>query len=94
MNEDSLFQEVLSRSPEERPVFLEQACSGQPDLLAAVQALLDCHEKSINLRDRPPGELDQTLSSSPNQAQDQPTGAFTPESADSCQATLILTPWT
>ena len=32
MNEETLFQEALSRSPEERAAFLEQACAGRPEL--------------------------------------------------------------
>ena len=55
MNEETLFQEALSRSPEERAAFLEQACAGRPELRAAVEALLAAHEKSGNILDRPPG---------------------------------------
>ena len=53
MNEETLFQEALSRSPEERAAFLEQACEGRPELRAAVEALLAAHEKSGNILDRP-----------------------------------------
>ncbi len=56
MTEESLFHEALSRSPEERSAFLEQACEGLPELLAAVKALLASHEKSGNVLDRPPTE--------------------------------------
>jgi hypothetical protein len=49
MNEESLFEEALSRSPEERAAFLEQACEGRPELRAAVEALLAAHEKSGNM---------------------------------------------
>jgi hypothetical protein len=35
MNEESLFQEALSRPPAERAAFLEQACAGRPELRAA-----------------------------------------------------------
>jgi serine/threonine protein kinase/tetratricopeptide (TPR) repeat protein len=54
MNEEMLFEEALSRSPEERTAFLEQVCAGRPDLRAAVEALLTAHEKSSNTLDRPP----------------------------------------
>ena len=65
MNEETLFQEALSRSPEERAAFLEQACAGRPELRAAVEALLAAHEKSGNILDRPPA---QTVDSGPGQA--------------------------
>jgi tetratricopeptide (TPR) repeat protein len=46
MNEESLFHEALARSnPPERAEFLEQACAGQPELRAAVEALLAAHEQ-------------------------------------------------
>ena len=54
MNEETLFQEALSRPPEERAAFLEQACAGRPELRAAVEALLAAHEKSGNILDEPP----------------------------------------
>ena len=57
MNEESLFEEALSRTPEERAAFLEQACEGRPDIRAAVEALLAAHESrvtcSTNPRTRP-----------------------------------------
>jgi eukaryotic-like serine/threonine-protein kinase len=68
MNEESLFREALSRSPEERAAFLDQACAGQPDVRAAVEALLAAHEKSGNVLDRPSAESVETLLSSPGQA--------------------------
>ena len=51
MNEETLFQEALSRAPEERAAFLAQA-AGQAELPAAVDALLAAHEKSGNILDR------------------------------------------
>ena len=68
MNEETLFQEALSRSPEERAAFLEQACAGRPELRAAVEALLAAHEKSGNILDRPPIDPAQTVDSGPGQA--------------------------
>jgi hypothetical protein len=49
MTEETLFQEALSRSSEERAAFLEQACAGLPELRAAVEALLAAHDKPSNL---------------------------------------------
>jgi serine/threonine protein kinase/tetratricopeptide (TPR) repeat protein len=54
MNQETLFREALSRSPEERAAFLEQACAERPELLASVKALLADHEKPGNILDRPP----------------------------------------
>jgi hypothetical protein len=36
---EALFEEALSRPPEDRAAFLRQACAGRPDLRAAVEAL-------------------------------------------------------
>ena len=65
MTEESLFHEALSRSPEERAAFLELACEGLPEFLAAVKALLASHEKSGNVLDRPPTDPAQPLVSGP-----------------------------
>src|SRR5438094_6435802 len=47
MNEETLFHEALARStPQERAAFLAEACAGQPELRAAVEALLAAHEQS------------------------------------------------
>jgi serine/threonine protein kinase len=54
MNEETLFEAVLSRSPADRAAFLDQACAGRPELRGAVEALLAAHEKSRNILDRPP----------------------------------------
>jgi eukaryotic-like serine/threonine-protein kinase len=74
MNEETLFQEALSRSPEERAAFLEQACAGRPELEAAVDALLAAHEKTGNVLDKPPAELGQTVDSPPMEALGPATG--------------------
>jgi eukaryotic-like serine/threonine-protein kinase len=65
MNEETLFQEALSRSPEERAAFLDQACVGRPELRAAVEALLAAHHKTGNILDKLPA---QTVDSGPGQA--------------------------
>jgi hypothetical protein len=40
MSEETLFEAELSRSPDDRRAFLEQACAVRPELRAAVEALL------------------------------------------------------
>jgi len=63
MTEETLFAEALAKSPEERAIFLEQACAGQPELRAAIEALLAAHEKSENVLDKPLADLAPTLDS-------------------------------
>src|SRR5690349_12566110 len=65
MNEETLFQEALSRSPEDRAAFLDQACVGRPELRAAVEALLAAHDKTGNILYKLPA---QTVDSGPGQA--------------------------
>ena len=45
MTEETLFQKALTKSPEERAAFLDAACVDQPQLRAAVEALLAAHGK-------------------------------------------------
>ncbi|MCY2963903.1 MAG: serine/threonine protein kinase [Planctomycetota bacterium] len=56
MNEETLFQEALSRSPEERAAFLKQACAGRPEQRANVERLLAAHELPDHILDHPPVE--------------------------------------
>ena len=70
MNEETLFEDALSRSPAERAAFLEKACEGRPEIRAAVAALLAAHEKSGNILDRPP---DQTVETGPGQPREPAT---------------------
>jgi eukaryotic-like serine/threonine-protein kinase len=79
MHEESLFQEALSRSPAERAAFLDAACAGQPQLRAAVEALLAAHERSGNLLDKPPAEVGQTVDSEPGPPRPVVTGEHTPD---------------
>jgi serine/threonine protein kinase len=81
MNEESLFQEALSRPPAERAAFLEQACAGRPELRAAALVLLAAHEHSGNVLDRPPVAGGETIGSEPAPARPLATGAYTPEKA-------------
>ena len=83
MSEETLFEEALSRSPEERAAFLEQACEGRPELRAAVEALLAAHEKSGNILDRPPAP---TVDSGPGQPHPDATLDHTPEPDDASSA--------
>ena len=54
MTEETIIQEALARSDADRARFLDQACSGQPQLRAAIEALLAAHQKPDNLLDNPP----------------------------------------
>jgi serine/threonine protein kinase len=49
MSEESLFHEALAKAPAERAAFLDRACAAQPELRAAVEALLAAHEESGSL---------------------------------------------
>jgi WD40 repeat protein/serine/threonine protein kinase/tetratricopeptide (TPR) repeat protein len=82
MTEETLFQEALSRSPDERAGFLEQACAGRPEMRAAVEALLAAHEKPGNVLDRAPADLGQTVDSEPGEPGEGATGEHAPESDD------------
>jgi hypothetical protein len=54
MNEESPFQEALSRPAAESAAFLDAACAGQPQLRAAVGAFLVALERSEKLLDKLP----------------------------------------
>ena len=82
MNEETLFQEAISRPSEQRAAFLEEACAGQPDLREAVNALLAAHEKSSNILDKPPVELGETVDSASVEAGEAETGEYKPEPVD------------
>jgi len=68
MNEEALFKEALARAPAEREAFLEQACAGQPDLRAAVEARLIAHERGGNAVDRPLIDPERTANFDPGGA--------------------------
>ena len=91
MNEETLFEEALSRSPEERAAFLEQACEGRPELHAAVEALLAAHEKTGNILDGPQIDLAQTLVSGPGQTHPDATLDHTPGPVDASSAVTKTT---
>ncbi len=83
MTEESLFHDALARPAAERAAFLDAACAEQPQLRAAVEALLAAHEASGSLLDRPLGEL--------AQAGPGVTGAFTPEPAETSSRLVTTT---
>jgi eukaryotic-like serine/threonine-protein kinase len=68
MTEETLFHEALAKPAAERTAFLDAACAGQPELRAAVEALLAAHEASGALLHRPPRDLDPTIDSDPGEA--------------------------
>ncbi len=53
MTEETLFHEALAKPLAERAAFLDKACAGQPELRAAVEALLAAHEPPADVPDRP-----------------------------------------
>jgi serine/threonine protein kinase len=85
MTEESLFHDALARPATERAAFLDGACAGQPQLRAAVEALLAAHAASGSLLDRSLGDLVQAGSGV--------TGAFTPEPADTPSQLVRTTPY-
>jgi len=79
MTEETLFNEALPKPAAERAAFLDAACAGQPQLRAAVEALLAAHERSGNVLDNPPVALGETVDSEPGPARPLVTGDYTPE---------------
>jgi hypothetical protein len=77
MSEESLFHEALAKPAGERAAFLDAACAGQPELRAAVVALLEAHEGSGDLLDRPPADLGYTVDPEPGRDRQTDTGAHT-----------------
>jgi eukaryotic-like serine/threonine-protein kinase len=57
MTEESLFHEALAKPAAVRAAFLDAACVDQPELRAAIEALLAAHEASGSLLDRPVPDL-------------------------------------
>src|SRR5215831_14437508 len=56
MTEETIFHEALAKAdPQERAAYLDQACAGQPELRAAVEALLAAHAASGHPLDQPVG---------------------------------------
>jgi eukaryotic-like serine/threonine-protein kinase len=68
MNEESLFEEALTRPIGERAAFLDRACAGRPELRASVETMLAAHERSGDVLDRPLPDLAPTLDVGPGRA--------------------------
>src|SRR5437764_1788620 len=68
MSEETLFHEALAKPAAERAAFLDAACAGQPELRAAVEALLAAHEAPGSLLDKPSGDPGQAVASGPGDA--------------------------
>ncbi len=98
---ESLFQAALAIPPAGRAAFLDDACAGQPELRAAVAALLAAREASGTIPNKASGELVPTIDSGPVEAASAATGEFitaerdddsefTPESNDASHAITRL----
>lgn len=68
MTEETLFHEALAKPASKRAAFLDAACAGQPELRAAVAALLAAHEDSADLLHRPAAEVGRTGDVEPERA--------------------------
>jgi serine/threonine protein kinase len=80
VTEETLFHLALAKTdPLERRAFLDAACYGQPQLRAAVEALLAAHEASGSLLDRPPAQLGQSVDADAGKPRGAAPGEFTPE---------------
>ncbi len=66
MTEETLFHEALAKPSTERAAFLDAACDGQPELRAAVEAMLAAHEAAGATLNPPSGaSLEATRTSAP-----------------------------
>jgi serine/threonine protein kinase/Flp pilus assembly protein TadD len=81
MSEETLFHEALAKPAGERVAFLDVACVGQPQLRAAVLALLAAHEGSGSLLDRPPVESGPAADAAPAAPRPAATTDFRPQAA-------------
>ena len=86
MSEETLFHEALAKPSSDRAAFLDAACAGQPELRAAVEALLTAHEASGAFLDTPRDDPAQTMPSGPVQARPDATAALTPEPLEASHA--------
>ena len=91
MTEETIFQEALARSPQNRARFLDQACSGQPQLRAAVEALLAAHREARQLTGQAAGNLAATMDSQPARGGLAATGEHTPDACGSRDADVPRT---
>jgi serine/threonine protein kinase len=77
MTEESLFHEALAKPAGERAAFLDTACADEPQLRAAVVALLAAHEATGGLLGRRAAEFSPTGGSGPRAAWPLATGQST-----------------
>src|SRR5262245_55832274 len=91
MSDETLFHEALAKPPAERPAFLDQACASQPELRAAVEALLAAHGASAKLLDQLPPDPNATEPYTPGPdvagvAAPEGTGTYVRTTGDDGQA--------
>ena len=64
MNESQIFSDALKlASASERAAYLDAVCAGNPQLRAAVEALLQTHASDPGFLERPIGSFEETLDS-------------------------------
>jgi hypothetical protein len=79
VTEETLFHDALAQPPPARAAFLDKACAGQPQLQAAVEALLAAHEASGSFLDWPALDPVQTVDSDPGPVRGAATGEVAPQ---------------
>jgi serine/threonine protein kinase len=84
MNKEPLFHEALAKPAAEWAAILDAACARQPELRAAVEALLAAQQAS-GLLDRPAAELAQTIDSKPGQPPHEATSEYTPQTDEAAR---------
>jgi serine/threonine protein kinase len=62
---EELFLKAVELPPTDRPAFLDQACAGDPDRRASVEALLRAHEAAGSVLEQPLFQADPTATYSP-----------------------------
>jgi WD40 repeat protein/tRNA A-37 threonylcarbamoyl transferase component Bud32 len=93
MTEETLFHKALAIPPGQRAAFLDAACTGEPELRVAVEALLAAHEASGSLLDRPAVEPVHSFDSRPNPAgQNAAAPAAAPPGATAEQPPRVTPP--
>jgi eukaryotic-like serine/threonine-protein kinase len=69
VNESQIFADALGlTTPAERLAYLDRACSGNPQLRAAVEALLKAHATDPGFLERPIGSFSDTVNAVPTTA--------------------------
>src|SRR5437763_14213108 len=66
VNESQIFVQALKlATPSERAAFLDEACAGNPQLRAEVEALLHAHASDPGFLEQPPDSFGETVDSPP-----------------------------